>query len=57
MNDKIFTKGEDEIVRDLGLDAVKDAAAADAAEHSMTLKQAFHAHKKAIFWSMALSGA
>lgn len=54
---KVFTKAEDEIVRDLGIDAVKDAAAADAAEHSMTLRQAFQAHKKAIIWSMALSGA
>ena len=57
MSNKVFTQAEDSIVRDLGIDAVKDAAAADAAEHAMTLKQAFHAHRKAIFWSMALSGA
>lgn len=57
MSEKIFTKGEDELVRDLGMDAVKDAATADAAEHSMTLRQAFNTHRKAIFWSMALSGA
>jgi SP family general alpha glucoside:H+ symporter-like MFS transporter len=57
MNEKVFTKAEDDIVRDLGIDAVKDAALADAQEHSMTLRQAFNAHRKAIFWSMALSGA
>jgi hypothetical protein len=57
MTDKVFTKAEDEIVRDLGIDVVRDAAAGDAAEHQMTLRQAFNAHKKAIFWSMALSGA
>jgi hypothetical protein len=57
MGEKVFTKAEDEIVRDLGIDAVKDAAAADAAEPSMTLREAFNAHRKAIFWSMALSGA
>lgn len=54
---KVYTKAEDSIARDLGIDAVKDAALADEAEHNMTLRQAFHAHKKAIFWSMALSGA
>ena len=57
MTEKIFTKAEDDIVRDLGMDAVRDAAAADASEHSMTLRQAFNSHRKAIFWSMALSGA
>jgi SP family general alpha glucoside:H+ symporter-like MFS transporter len=57
MNEKVFTKAEDDIVRDLGIDAVRDAALADAQEHSMTLRQAFNAHRKAIFWSMALSGA
>jgi len=57
MTEKVFTKAEDEIVRDLGMDVVRDAAAADASEHSMTLRQAFNTHRKAIFWSMALSGA
>lgn len=57
MTEKIFTKAEDDIVRDMGMDAVRDAAAADASEHSMTLRQAFNSHRKAIFWSMALSGA
>lgn len=41
----------------LGAAVVHDAAKADAAEHHMTLRQAFKVHKKAIFWSMALSGA
>lgn len=36
---------------------VKDAATADAAEHDMSVKQAFKIHKKAVFWSMALSAA
>ena len=57
MTEKIFTKAEDDIVRDMGMDAVRDAAAADATEHAMTLRQAFNSHRKAIFWSMALSGA
>jgi SP family general alpha glucoside:H+ symporter-like MFS transporter len=57
MSEKVFTKAEDDIVRDMGMDAVRDAAAADASEHSMTLRQAFNTHRKAIFWSMALSGA
>lgn len=35
----------------------KDAAIADAQEHQNTVKEAFRIHKKAIFWSMALSGA
>lgn len=43
----------------LHLDAqiIHDGAKADEAEHTMSLKEAFHTHKKAIFWSMALSGA
>ena len=57
MTEKIFTKAEDDIARDMGMDAVRDAAAADATEHAMTLRQAFNSHRKAIFWSMALSGA
>ena len=57
MTEKVFTKAEDDIVRDLGIDAVRDAAAGDASEHAMTLRQAFNTHRKAIFWSMALSGA
>jgi len=36
---------------------VKDAATADAAEHNMSVRQAFKIHKKAVFWSMALSAA
>jgi SP family general alpha glucoside:H+ symporter-like MFS transporter len=33
------------------------AAKADDQEHSNTIWQAFLIHKKAVFWSMALSGA
>ncbi|KAF7965992.1 hypothetical protein HWV62_32702 [Athelia sp. TMB] len=36
---------------------VNDASKADHAEHAMSLREAFRIHKKAIFWSMALSGA
>jgi SP family general alpha glucoside:H+ symporter-like MFS transporter len=36
---------------------LSDAAQADNAEHTIRLRDAFHAHKKAILWSMALSGA
>jgi SP family general alpha glucoside:H+ symporter-like MFS transporter len=36
---------------------VKDAAEADKAEHEMTARQALKIHKKAVFWSMALSAA
>jgi SP family general alpha glucoside:H+ symporter-like MFS transporter len=33
------------------------AAKADDQEHQSTIWQAFMIHKKAVFWSMALSGA
>jgi len=33
------------------------AAKADEQEHSNTIWEAFLIHKKAVFWSMALSGA
>lgn len=36
---------------------IKDAAQADEIEHKQTLREAFAIHKKAIFWSMALSAA
>ncbi|KZP02050.1 hypothetical protein FIBSPDRAFT_655333, partial [Athelia psychrophila] len=36
---------------------VQDAAKADHAEHDMSPRKAFCIHKKAILWSMALSGA
>ena len=41
----------------LDLNTIKDAAQADEIEHKQTLREAFAIHKKAIFWSMALSGA
>ena len=43
----------------LHLDAhvISDASKADRAEHRMTIQEAFRVHKKAIFWSMALSAA
>ncbi|KAJ7585660.1 maltose permease [Mycena floridula] len=36
---------------------VHDAAAADKAEHNMSVKEAFRIHKKAVFWSVVLSAA
>ncbi|KAF9039432.1 maltose permease [Hymenopellis radicata] len=36
---------------------LKAAAKADQLEHTMNWRDAFKTHKKAIFWSMALSGA
>lgn len=47
----------DDLARRLDLHTIKDAAKADEAEHTATLWDAFRVHKKAIFWSMALSGA
>lgn len=41
----------------LDFTTIKGAAYADANEHSETLGQAYRVHKKAIFWSMALSAA
>lgn len=38
-------------------EVLRDAAAAEAVEHNMTLAQGWRTHKKAILWSMALSGA
>lgn len=38
-------------------EVLRDAAAAEAVEHNMTLAQGWKTHKKAILWSMALSGA
>ncbi|BEI84398.1 hypothetical protein CcaverHIS002_0410020 [Cutaneotrichosporon cavernicola] len=37
--------------------ALQNAAAAEAAEHTMTLASGWRTHKRAIFWSMALSFA
>ncbi|KAF9457582.1 trehalose transport-related protein [Collybia nuda] len=47
----------DKIAQVLDTQVIKDGAKADKAEHDMSLLEAFHVHKKAIFWSMALSGA
>ena len=41
----------------LDADRIQDAAQADEIEHKQSWKEAFAIHKKAIFWSMALSGA
>lgn len=49
--------GGHHVAKTLGVETAKEAAAADEIEHKQTLAQAFAVHKKAIFWSMALSGA
>ncbi|KAH8926173.1 maltose permease [Atractiella rhizophila] len=55
----ITTRKFDEVVAHISdsKNVVHDAAEADAAEHRMTLREGFRVHKKAIFWSMALSAA
>ena len=45
---------DDDAVDIKGLSA---AAKADAQEHQQTILEAFLIHKKAVFWSMALSAA
>ncbi len=54
---EILVADNGELLKKLEVGVIKDAAKADKAEHTMTLMQAFRIHKKAIFWSMALSGA
>ncbi|KAF9066480.1 maltose permease [Rhodocollybia butyracea] len=53
----VVVANNDELLRKLDATMVSDAAKADRVEHQMTLREAFKTHKKAIFWSMALSGA
>lgn len=47
----------DKLAQVLDTKVIKDGAKADKAEHEMTIVEAFRVHKKAIFWSMALSAA
>lgn len=42
---------------DVDIKGLSAAANADQQEHDATVWQAFLTHKKAVFWSMALSGA
>jgi SP family general alpha glucoside:H+ symporter-like MFS transporter len=53
----VVVADNEDLARKLDLDTIKEAAQADEAEHSASLYDAFRIHKKAIFWSMALSGA
>jgi SP family general alpha glucoside:H+ symporter-like MFS transporter len=46
-----------DVNKNLDYDTIKHAARGDEAEHTSTIKQAYATHKKAIWWSMALSGA
>ncbi|KAK1921908.1 trehalose transport-related protein [Papiliotrema laurentii] len=56
-NNIIVAAANHNVEQKLDLDTIKDAAQADRVEHKQTIREAFHVHKKAIFWSMALSGA
>ncbi|KAG8938943.1 hypothetical protein FRC04_007229 [Tulasnella sp. 424] len=56
-SDVVVADNADDLARKLDADVIKKAAQADAVEHQMTLREAFETHKKAIFWSMALSAA
>ncbi|GAW00411.1 maltose permease [Lentinula edodes] len=55
--ENVIVADNNEILRKLNANTISDAAKADEIEHKMTLREAFKTHKKAIFWSMALSGA
>ncbi|KZV93750.1 putative MFS alpha-glucoside transporter [Exidia glandulosa HHB12029] len=56
-NSDVVIAHNEEFKHSLGANVVNDAQKADAAEHTMTLREAFKTHKRAIFWSMALSSA
>lgn len=56
-SDVVVADNADDLARKLDADVIKKAAKADAVEHQMSLREAFETHKKAIFWSMALSAA
>lgn len=55
--DKAVVVPDDKVNPDLGDQMLRDAAAADAAEHKMTIKDGWRTHRKAIMWSMLLSAA
>ena len=57
VEDKVITSDYAHLAQKLDPSDIKDAAKADAAEHQATLWEAFQVNKKAILWSMALSGA
>lgn len=58
-----YENERDVVVSDLKVDnsldaeVLREAKAADDAEHKMTIADGWRTHKKAILWSMALSGA
>ncbi|WRT64224.1 uncharacterized protein IL334_001153 [Kwoniella shivajii] len=53
----VVVANNDELLTKIDHQVLKDAAKADEAEHKISLADAFRTHKKAILWSMALSGA
>jgi len=56
-DDKLVVADNEDLAHRLDGHTLKEAASADAVEHQQTLREAFNVHKKAIFWSMALSAA
>ncbi|KAH7106795.1 trehalose transport-related protein [Auriculariales sp. MPI-PUGE-AT-0066] len=53
----VVVADNENLAKELDANIIRDAADADANEHKMSLPEAFRIHKKAIFWSMALSAA
>lgn len=53
MADNILNKDDPKAAANIALDAAK----ADAAEHTISVREAFRQHRKAVLWSMALSVA
>ena len=57
INSGVIVADNSKLVKVLDENVIKDGAKADAAEHEMSIREAIRVHKKAILWSMALSGA
>jgi SP family general alpha glucoside:H+ symporter-like MFS transporter len=56
-NEKDVVVADDRLNANMDADILADAKAADDKEHKMTAREGWRTHKKAILWSMALSGA
>lgn len=51
------TRNEEALADKFELHELSAAAKADAGERTATVREAFRTHRKAVFWSMALSAA
>jgi SP family general alpha glucoside:H+ symporter-like MFS transporter len=56
-NEKDVVVADDGVNERMDQEILREAATADAAEHKMTVADGWRTHKKAIMWSMLLSGA